>query len=320
MKVITMKRKINVLLALLLSAMLLISCNSENEGKQEKVNEENTSEKGKDVQVVKQEEQEEEEEVEIIPEESQQIDEFPWDEDEDFKNAQQENDTNILIAGFVTVSEGYTDDERENIRLAASMITGTVLKPGEIFSQNEVAGPYSEENGYLEGEGYSGGQVVKAFGGGVCNVATTLYNTSIISDLEIVERHNHSMPVSYVPYGQDAAVADGYKDYKFKNNTEYPMMIWAELVDNRLYMGFYGKEKGPEIAWEHETVSVTETSTQYRTNSELKDGEEYVLVEGMDGKVVDSVIKIKYEDGEEKTLDLGRSSYNPLIHLIERNE
>lgn len=216
------------------------------------------------------------EEEEELPEESQQISELPWEEEEDFKAAQSENGTSVLIAGFVTVSDNYTDDERENINIAANTISGTVLQVDEIFSQNETAGPYSLDKGYLEGEMYIGGEVATGVGGGVCNVSTTLYNTSIVSNLEIVERHNHSMPVPYVPYGQDAAVATGYKDFKFKNNTADPLLIWAELIDNRLYMGFYGKEEAPKIVWEHETLSETETSTQYTVNDELDEGEENV--------------------------------------------
>ncbi len=233
--------------------------------------------------------------------------------------AQEEHGTDVLIAGYVTVSEDYSDDEKENIRLASSMIFGTVLQPVEVFSQNETAGPYTEERGYLEGENYVGGEVVKDFGGGVCNVATTLYNTSIASDVEIVERHHHSMPVPYVPYGQDAAVAYGYKDFKFRNSTDHPLLIWTELVDNRLYMAFYGKEPGPEITWKHDTVSVTEAETVYRTNPDLPDGEENVLVKGMDGKVVDTLLEVQYED-EMVTKDLGRSVYNPLNTLIEISE
>lgn len=321
-------RKIVDLLIVLFVGLLLIACTDGSEPIV-KAGDENVKASAEQVEAKKiaaelekeaQELEEQEEVEEFIPEESQQISEFPWDEDEDFLAVQKENDTDVLIAGFVTVSENYSDDERENINLAASIISGTVLAPDEVFSQNETAGPYTEEKGYLEGEGYVGGEVVKDFGGGVCNVSTTLYNTSIASDLEIVERHNHSMPVDYVPYGQDASVAYGYKDFQFKNDTEHPMLLWAELVDNRLYVGFYGKEEGPEVTWEHETVSVTETHTEYTTNPDLDDQEENILVKGMDGKEIDSLIKIKYDDGKEEIRDLGRDIYNPLIQLVETGE
>lgn len=314
-----MRRKVNLLLvSLLLGSLLFTACN--NEGAHVTGESIAVDELSEDSDESPEESQEAVEEIEVeVPDFSKQVTELPWEEDESFIKAQMENDTTVLIAGFVTVSNGYTEDERENIKLAANMIAGSVLEPDEVFSQNEVAGPYTEEKGYLEGEGYVGGEVVKDFGGGVCNVATTLYNTSILSDLEIVERHNHSMPVDYVPYGQDAAVAYGYKDFQFKNSTDDTMLIWAELIDNRLYMGFYGKEAAPVITWEHDTLSETETTTEYRTNPNLEKGDENILVEGMDGKVVDSVIKIEYDDGEE-IKDLGRSTYNPLKHLIEINE
>ena len=94
-------------------------------------------------------------------------------------------------------------------------------------------------------------------GGGVCKIATTLYNLAVLSNLEVIERHNHSMPVNYVPYGQDATVAYGVKDLRFKNTTENSILIWAEMIGNRLYMGFYGSEKPPKVIWNHEVSNVT---------------------------------------------------------------
>lgn len=148
-------------------------------------------------------------------------------------------------------------------------------------------------------------------------MATTLYNTAIASNLEIVERYNHSMPV---PYGQDAAVAYGYKDFRFENSTGDPLLIWTEFIDNRLYMAFYGKETAPEVLWEHEILDETKTTTEYQTNTGLDEGEENILVSGMDGKVVHSILKIKEKSGEETTKDLGQSSYAPLKTIIEVNE
>lgn len=312
-------KKITLLLTfVLLSSLFLVSCsNDTNDNKEEANTKEVSQDKEKQEEKTEKKEAEKKEE---LPKESQAVTEFPWDEDADFKEALEENNTDVLIAGFSTVFDDSTPEEFENIELASSIINGTVVKPGEVFSQNETAGPYTEERGYKEGLVYVGGEAMLDYGGGVCNVATTLYNTSIASDIDIVERHNHSMPVPYVPYGQDAAVAYGYKDFKFKNNTDDPMLIWTELKDNRLYMGFYGKEAAPEVVWEHETLSETETTTKYEDNPELNEGEEKVIVDGMDGKVVESVLKIKDEDGEEKVKEIGQSNYNPLMNIIERNE
>lgn len=317
-----MRIKIGLLL-LLLSSVLLISCSNENKNEQADIRDASQKEKlaeESEKEKIEKEKIEAEKQEAKFPEESQAVSELPWDEDEDFNNAIKENDTDVLIAGFSTVFEDVSPEEHVNIELAANTINKTVVMPGEVFSQNETAGPYTEDKGYLEGIGYAGGEVIKDIGGGVCNVATTLYNTSIASDLDIVERHNHSMPVPYVPYGQDAAVAYGYKDFKFKNNTEHPMLIWTELIDNRLFMGFYGKEAAPEITWEHETLSETKTSTRYQTNSDLEKGEENVLIDGMDGKVVESILKIKDKNGEERIKEIGKSSYNPMMNIIEKNE
>lgn len=253
------------------------------------------------------------------PDVSQQIDVFPWDEDEDFKQAQADNNAHVLIAGFVTVSYDYSDAELANINHATNFISQTVLLPGEVFSQNQTIGPYSLDNGYFRGEGYSGGQIVSMIAGGVCNVAGTVYNTAILSNLEIVERHYHSMPVPYLPYGQDATVYSDILDIKFRNNTDSPLLIWAELIDSRLYMAFYGQEKAPQVIWEHEQMSSTPASTEYLVNPELEDGEENILVEGIDGAVVRSKVKIIYDNGHIEERDLAISSYLPLNFLIEKN-
>ena len=261
--------------------------------------------------------------IEVInkePNESQQVTEFPWDDNVSFLKAQSDNDTDVLIAGFCTVLETATDAEKNNIGLAASTVNGTVVKPGEVFSQNKSIGPYTEEKGYQEGSGYVGNKIVKSMGGGVCKVATTLYNTSIASDLEIVERFNHAMPVPYVPYGQDAAVAYGIKDFKFKNNTEHPILIWTQTVDNRVYMGFYGKEKAPEIEWEHETLSTKPVPTEYKKNLELKEDEEKVVIEGMHGEVVKSRVIVKDKDGKDQIKERGNSTYLPMTRIIEQNK
>lgn len=254
------------------------------------------------------------------PKESQRVDSFPWDEDASFKEAQDKFDTDVLISGFCTVLEKSTPEEKENIRLASETVNGTVVAPGEIFSQNKSIGPYTAEKGYKEGSGYVGNKIVKSMGGGVCKVATTLYNTSISSNLEIVERYNHAMPVPYVPYGQDAAVAYGFKDFKFKNNTEYPILIWTQIVENRVYMGFYGREQAPDVEWKHETLKTEPTTTEYKQNAELNKGEEKIIIEGMDGEVVESSVRIKDKDGVEQTKKLGKSSYLPMKRIIETNK
>ncbi len=199
------------------------------------------------------------------------VDNLPWVEDIEFLKAQKENGANILMAAFCTIfTSSLPGGEQYNVQLAADSLAGTVLFPGEVFSQNKVLGPYTKEKGYKEGQSYAGSNITTTIGGGVCKIASTLYNVSILNDLEIVERHNHSMPVPYVPYGQDATVAYGVKDLKFKNNKDFPILIWAKAIDNRLYIGFYGKEKAPKIQWNHKITNRVEAPKYYKKNPDLK--------------------------------------------------
>lgn len=255
-----------------------------------------------------------------VPEVSGAVDNLPWAEDINFLKAQEENGANVLMAAFCTVFEISLPSEKHNVQLAANSLAGTVVFPGEVFSQNKILGPYTEEKGYKEGQSYIGSNITTTIGGGVCKIASTLYNTSIISDLEIIERHNHSMPVAYVPYGQDATVAYGVKDFKFKNNKDYPILIWAKAIDNRLYIGFYGKEKAPEVQWNHKISNVVEAPKYYKKNPELKIGEEKVILEGMNGALVESWITIKDREGNIKTKNLGTSYYMPMPYIIEINQ
>lgn len=302
---------------LLLSSTLLIACSNENVD----AIEESMMVEEEAVNNIEEIEEPEEEMIVDRPEESQQVSALPWAEDEDFITSQHEHETDVLIAGFaaVLVKEG-TPAEEYNVDFASEAIKGTVINPGDIFSFYETAGPYNEARGYQQGTGYINGEAVPMFGGGVCIVATTLYNTSILSDLETIERHNHSMPVSYVPYGQDAAVASDYMDFKFRNSTDNPLLVWAELIDDRLYIAFYGRETAPEVTWTHKILSEVETTTEYIINEALDESEENILIEGMDGRVVQSTLIIDYLDGEQQIIDLGQSSYIPLKTLIEVSE
>ena len=254
-----------------------------------------------------------------IPEVSGQIWNLPWANDMEFLKAQKENNVNVLMAAYCTVLKDPLPGEEYNVHLAADNLAGTVLKPGEVFSQNTQLGPYTEEKGYKKGPTYIGANLTTTIGGGVCKISSTLYNVSILSDLEIVERHNHSMPVPYVPYGQDATVAYGGKDFKFKNNTDFPILIWAKGIDNRLYMGIYGSEEPPEVEWQHNISNLVEAPRYYKENPQLKEGEEKVIVEGMDGATVESSLIIRDKNGEVKTKKLRSSYYIPMPYVIERN-
>ena len=156
-------------------------------------------------------------------------------------------------------------------------------------------------------------------GGGVCKIATTPYNLVALSNLEIIERHNHSMPINYVPYGQDATVVYGIKDFRFKNDSESNILIWSQMIDNRLYMAFYGKSNSPKVVWNHGITNITKPSVKYIKNDSLKPGEMVTTLNGMDGATVKSTVTITQKDGSFAIKNMGISYYSPLPQVIEIN-
>nr|WP_297274365.1 VanW family protein [uncultured Agathobaculum sp.] len=127
-----------------------------------------------------------------------------------------------------------------NVRLAAASINDTILNPGDEFSYNGVVGERTEARGYKPAGAYVNGQVVDEFGGGVCQPSSTLYMAVLRADLEVTERHNHSFTVAYTPLGEDATVDYGNLDFRFKNNTDYPIKILAEQTNGKMIMTIVG--------------------------------------------------------------------------------
>lgn len=245
------------------------------------------------------------------------VSELPWEADRDFIKARLRNDTNVLLGAYRTVLRDPLPGEEYNVHLAASLLAGSVIKPGEVFSQNSTIGPYTEEKGFEKGPTYIGTTLTTTIGGGVCKIASTLYNVAVLSNLKIVERHNHSMPVPYVPYGQDATVAFGVKDIRFRNDTGSDIMIWAQGIENVLYMAFYGSQPAPTIEWTHEVVEIRKAPVKYKINPQLGADEQRPLLEGMDGAVVKSWITISTRNSVNVKY-MGVSDYKPMPHLMEK--
>ncbi len=131
-----------------------------------------------------------------------------------------------------------------NIQRASNSINNKVVLPGETFSFNSTTGPRSLGAGYKEATVIMNGEFVPGEGGGVCQVSSTLYNTLLNSKVNIVERHSHSKPISYVPTGRDATVTYNALDLKFKNNYSSPVYIKATVVGDSIIITLYGNKSG----------------------------------------------------------------------------
>lgn len=152
-----------------------------------------------------------------------------------------------IIGSFYTKFGSSSSDRTGNLRTGVGHINGTILYPGEEFSTYETVSPFTEENGYFLAGSYLNGTVVETFGGGICQVSTTLYNAVLMAELEVIERHNHSMVVNYVDISGDAAISGTEKDFKFRNNKDFPIYIEGIVSkDKKLIFNIYGVETRPE--------------------------------------------------------------------------
>lgn len=183
------------------------------------------------------------------------------------------------VLSSVQTDHTWNNDRTHNLILACEAIDGYIVKPGAVFSFNDVVGQRTPEKGYREATIFSGMESKPEVGGGVCQVASTLYVCSLYADLEIVERAVHTFTVDYVPLGLDATIYWGSLDYKFRNNTDYPIRIDASVHDGVVDIEFVGTDtKDYYIKMRTETTSRTpwETVERVVTDGSYADGETIV--------------------------------------------
>lgn len=175
---------------------------------------------------------------------------------------------NGVIGQFSTSLKGSSENRIYNVRHSLEAVSGKMLNPGESLSFNEKTGPRSVRNGYRDASVIINGKYEDGTGGGVCQTSTTLYNALIRANVTIDERHNHSIPASYVPYGLDAAVNDSNMDLKFTNNYDFPIFIYGEVEGIVVTFTIYG-----------DTNAV---KNQYKFDSVVSQREEPEVIETLD--------------------------------------
>ena len=157
-----------------------------------------------------------------------------------------------------------------NLRKAAEAINNTTLAPGEVFSSIATIGPGNKSQGYKDAIVYTPQGQTQGTGGGICQVTSTLYIAAVRANMDIVERHNHSYTIIYVPLGQDAAFDSGGTDFKFKNPRSTPIRIKATVTNNTLTFTIMGK-KNPSEDFDVEMTSYVESTIPKSTRGG-KDG------------------------------------------------
>ncbi|MBP2649501.1 MAG: VanW like protein [Firmicutes bacterium] len=190
-----------------------------------------------------------------------------------------------IMASYTTQFDGSNQNRSTNIRLAAKNITGILIRKDEQFSFNDRVGLRSAKYGYKEAPVFIDGKLVPDWGGGVCQVSSTLYNAALLANMEIIERTSHFRPPGYVPLGQDATVADNQLDFKFKNSSENNIYITAEVGYGQITVYIYGKlqPNRPHIEIVGINKQVSEPNTIVMQDATLELGQKVVEVEGQNG-------------------------------------
>ena len=205
-----------------------------------------------------------------------------------------------------------------NLQLAVDKINGTIIAPGKEFSYNKIVGERTIAAGYKEAKVYSNGQVVDGIGGGICQISSTLYDAVVFANLDVTERYNHQFLTSYVSAGRDATVAYGYKDLKFVNNRTYPIKIIASVNSGVAKIDIYGikEETEYDISFDVEVVSNIPYDTEYKEDSSLAEGEEYVEQAGANGIIVNTYKVIKKNGVIISKELISKDTYNSMDRII----
>jgi len=170
-----------------------------------------------------------------------------------------------MIAAFATGVGGRTQSQLHNVRLALAALDGKVIAPAAEFSFNRAVGPWTVERGYRRAPVSFSGDLVLDWGGGVCQASTTLYNAALLAGFPITERHRHQWPATYVPPGQDAAVAHPNIDLRFRNSLGAPVRISARIAGESVLVRLYSRQPPPPVRVEREVLAVTAPAVVVRS-------------------------------------------------------
>ena len=230
-----------------------------------------------------------------------------------------------LISSFTTKKTGNTN-RTTNIALSAEAISGKTLLPGETFSFNRATGERTSAKGYKPAAVIAGGETVDEIGGGVCQTSSTLFNAVVRANLETVSRKPHAWPSDYVPKGEDATVNWPNLDFKFKNNTDWPIFIVAncDKSNKTVTVDIYGMSLGDGVSIDLESEVVYKkdppSETLYVYNPSLEYGTEKQTIKARTGYRVETY-KVFYQNGVEISREkLHTSEYKMYQKTVEHNK
>lgn len=211
-----------------------------------------------------------------------------------------------------------TPDKLTNLKKAMQSLNGSVLLPGEKFSFNAKAGPFSFDNGYIPVKtGFREPDNPDGLAGGASQLASALYAAAVKSGLPVIERHAHLYVVDYAPPGLDAFVDGKEMDLRFVNNEKYPIYIHAEMKNNELRLALFGSKKAKkEVTLEVKEQKKLSPDTIVRSDPSLNTGQERIISQGTDGLRVKVYVTRKNAEGALKRELLSDDYYRPIPNII----
>lgn len=224
---------------------------------------------------------------------------------------------NGVLAKFTTRFNVTKTNRTFNIKVAAVALDGQIIKPGEVFSFNKVVGPRSQEAGYKTALIILNNEFVDSLGGGVCQASSTLYNALLRANVEIIQRSSHSLVVTYVPLGQDAAVAYGGKDLKFRNNLPCALVIKTVVAGDTLTFKLLGDTSLRKTVYiTNNIIKEYPFKIVYKNDPTLPEGKQVVEQKGTKGYVVTSQIAVYGAGKLIGKKSLTSSHYKPLDRIV----
>lgn len=219
------------------------------------------------------------------------------------------------LSSFTTVFSIADSPRTQNIKLACSKINGTILNPGQVFSEDATLKSRTTANGYKMAKAYLEDQVVEEIGGGVCQVTTTLYDAALLANLNIIERTQHSMMVNYVEPGFDAAISDKGIDLKFRNSYKSSIYLNSLVDGNKITIAIFGKkeDRTQRVQLETEVTDIFYPGPdEVVIDSSLQKGVRKVEVKSKNGYRA-SLYKLIYKDGVLVSRDkVSQNLYKPI--------
>ncbi len=226
------------------------------------------------------------------------------------------DDISTVISSFSTKYRVSDSRRNDNLKLLASRIDGTILKPGEVFSFNETSGGRSEAEGYKMATVIMKGEMVDGMAGGACQISTTLNGAAFKAGIELVESTPHSRPSAYAPRGMDATVVWPTTDLKLRNNYEFPIAVHFKVARGVASVEILGKEKPfDEIKWETSTQKRIPFETITREDGEIGVGYMVVDQKGEYGFKVKRYRRV-IKDGKVVKKDEWDLAYRPVVEYV----